>query len=265
MRLRNLPSFGTVARLAAEEALRTGHEIEEFGDHWPPEAVHHVRVLCKRLRAAVHLGAGLVPKETRERWNERLSHAARLLAVVRDGQVLSEWIIEVAPEAPPALHGPLARMAARLEAECGAAPDAAACREAKKTLLAVGRSWPRSWGLVGNDPDRGLARSTDRVRALGDRARSGHDQHDWHRWRRWVKYLAYQIQWIESAKGRRPGKRYRRLRKLGTTLGRINDMHNMLAWLAAHRFHNRSTAFLRHRARETIERLRREADDLAGD
>ncbi len=75
-----------------------------------------------------------------------------------------------------------------------------------------------------------------------------------------MKYLAYQHQWMELAAGRRPGKRWHRLRRLGTTLGRMNDMHNFLAWLAAHRFRSRAATFLRCRALDTLADCRATAE-----
>lgn len=252
MRTRNLPAFGAVARLAAAEAARLAGGLAVAGDAWPPDAVHRARVMCKRLRAVVHLGAGLVAKGERTAWNDRLSHAARMLAVARDGEVLSQWILAAMDDAPPALRGPLGRMARRLQREYSPGPSAAACAEVVAVLRAVARSWPRSWGKAGDDPAAGFHRSQRRVRAIARDARHTRDQAAWHRLRRWVKYLAYQHQWMDLAAGRKPGKRWHCLRRLGTTLGWMNDMHNFLAWLAAHRFRGRAAAFLRRRALGTL-------------
>ena len=264
MHARNLPAFGAVARLAAAEAASLAGELAAEGDAWPPDAVHRARVMCKRLRAVVHLGAGLVAKGKRTAWNDRLSHAARMLAVARDGEVLSQWILAVADDAPPPLQGPLGRMANRLRWECGPGPSAAACAEMVAVLRAVARSWPRSWGKIGDDPAAGFHRSQRRVQAIARGARHTHDHAAWHRLRRWVKYLAYQHQWLDLAAGRKPGKRWCRLRRLGTTMGRMNDMHNLLAWLAAHRFRSRAAAFLRQRALDTLADCR-EAAARAGE
>ncbi len=201
---------------------------EHLADLDPPqaledgEAVHQIRVLTKRLRAAWHLAQPICGKELAKQRRAALRDLSALLAKSRDQAVqlalaekfqrqhpeISRQALEAlfphsqSPVAPPS--GPGIRQA--LEAEIAAWAKVRLGSEERRTLR-------RSWRA-----------SLKRAKSLTVETSASSDPELWHRWRKAVKRLRYQREFLAMVHPRVLGKRDLRIRNLGTRLGDHNDL-----------------------------------------
>lgn len=232
---------------------------------WSPDDIHSARVLCKKLRALVHLGRGLIPPKQRREWNERLANAARSLSVARDGTILTGWVEVAASLAKPEVARGIPAILKKLSADYPRRLPPGARGLVLETFGLAAREWSLKWGRIQKPPVEGKRRMARRVHEIAGEAIDDGAPSDWHTWRRRAKYAAYQLEWIALAKKKKPGTRYHQLRSLGSALGKYNDMHNLSTWLAGTRSKSLSTRYLiawadaagdgwRKKARETWEK-----------
>lgn len=236
-------AFGHVARHAAAHAKAMLARLSGKR-RWDDDDIHQIRVLCKKLRAFVHLGRGIVPEKQRKHWNQKLREAACLLAGAREATILGGWMEAAAANAEPGISRGIHLLRGKLDGKFPRRLPAGAKDQVLATLHNIAHEWPADWGRINRSPAPALQRMRRRVRAAGKRALHGGDADDWHVWRRRVKYEAYQLEWIAVARGLKPSARYRQLRQLGSALGKCNDMHNLGDWLGGQTSRSRAMAFL---------------------
>jgi hypothetical protein len=78
---------------------------------------------------------------------------------------------------------------------------------------------------------KGFGRTYGRAREFGKVALLLDTTAGYHRWRRWVKYSYYQYAWFRETFPEVAAGRERRLKRLGSTLGRVHDVHQLLTEL----------------------------------
>ena len=223
-------SFGKVAKLAAADAAKLAADLET-GTSLSDEQIHRIRVFFKKLRALVHMGRGVMRKRERREWNTRIQKAARGLSAARDGVVLAGWL-EKACAAQDSMTD--AEKAAFLELLGNGYPRRLprGARDAVLDVLhAVANEWPSSLGKLTKHPKIGLQFMRNSAREEALEAISDRHPETWHSWRRRVKYVAYQVEWLARAQKKEPGVDYTRWRRLGSALGKMNDMHNLEHWI----------------------------------
>src|SRR5438128_2428440 len=179
-----------------------------------PDAVHDLRVACRRLRVALDLlgGGRLAPLE------ERVKELQDALGAVRDGQVQQPWLRST--------HLP--RLECELQARAAvaaAALDAALSRFARKTVPALRRSLHDAGGsgkLGGKRMRKELLRRLRRLdRALRDAA-SLHPGAA-HRLRIAAKRVRYQTELLEPAFPEAAAELLERIEPLQDALGDLHD------------------------------------------
>lgn len=258
-----LAEMGELARYAAGEASSMVQRLRATRG-WDPALVHDSRVLCKRLRAVAHVGRGLVNGAERKVWNERLRGAAKQLASARDAEVLAGLVAGAARKAPKELREGMRLFAGAEVAARRDAPPPGAKRRMIAVLEAVAEDWPLGWGTLDKVPRHGLRVCTSKAMDLAHQAMHGGDAAAWHRWRRWVKYLGYQQEWLAQAAGRASGAGEKKLKRLGRTLGRLNDAHNLRSLAErAQTDHPKMARWLMRRAEAEASEARKEARALA--
>jgi CHAD domain-containing protein len=140
----------------------------------------------------------------------------------------------------------------------------AAVRRRVVALFAdVGREWPVAWGLIKVPPREGLRHMREDMEEEAAEALVEGEAEAWHRWRRRVKYCAYQLEWLALASGKKPGARYQWLRKLGSALGKVNDMHNLTRWVGGQKSRSNGGKYLREWSREAGDQWAKRARRLA--
>ncbi len=251
-------AFGRVARLAAAHARALTASLAPRS-RWANEDIHQARVLCKKLRAVVHLGRGLITKKQRREWNEHLAQAARALSGARDASILKGWMEVAALNADASIAKGIPAVIAKLGAAYPRRLPTGARALVLETLGALADEWSSKWGPIYRTPTEGLRRMNQRVRSAAEDALENEEPETWHIWRRRVKYAAYQLEWIALAKEKKPGARYRHLRQLGSALGKFNDMNNLATWLDGTRSKSLATRYLQAWAEEAGQSWKKKA------
>ena len=255
-------SYGRIASHAAAHAKAMTVRLSAKS-RWTDEDIHQIRVLCKKLRAFVHLGRGLVPEKQLKYWNQQLRDAARSLTGAREATILGGWMDAAAANAEPGLARRIGVLRGQLASQFPRRLPTGAKATVLQTLHNVANDWPNDWGKIARGPEAALRRMRRKASAAGKRALHGGDIEDWHDWRRRVKYEAYQLEWIALARDRKPAHRYRNLRQLGSALGKFNDMHNLIAWLDATGSRSQAAVFLKLWATEAGKAWGRKAKSAA--
>lgn len=219
-------------RRRADAIVERAHALLDVGDApIDADAIHELRVACKRLRAVWQLLTPVLGRATTRARDHALRDAAKRLAGHREAHVLRRTIERLRrrharEESEHAALDALAeRVAARwpeVRAEPSAAePLRAAFADQRDAIAALPQA------LDDDDLLAGLLRSYGRARQEGRRAALLRDDDAWHRCRRWAKYELYQLELL--ARGDPERSRVRRLTRLGDTLGRFNDLCNLRA------------------------------------
>ncbi len=204
-----------------------------------PEAVHQMRVACRRLRAALSLFRSALPPDETADFREGFRVLAQDLGAVRDIDVLiAETLapIRAAAETPDdireSLRAALAALENRRAEEITAARALAAAPETTRLLLRLGR---RITALAREPGDGALRPFADANLGKRHRAvrRSGRhlvtqDATERHRLRIAAKKLRYTAEFFQSLYPGKPMRRYlRTLSTLQEVLGRLNDSANV--------------------------------------
>lgn len=180
-----------VAAGRAEKAL----ERLRGDDEAPADAVHGARKDVKKLRAALRMARGALPKRLYKEENRRYRDAARALSASRDAEVKLETL-----EALAERDGELPREAVEawrqiLDRDREAAVNTAHA-EAAIGLIEAGpeaiQGWPlqgSSWKLVGGEVKRAYRRGRRAMKAAAADPSEG----NFHEWRKRAKDLWYQL------------------------------------------------------------------------
>lgn len=189
------------------------------------EAVHQIRVLTKRLRAAWHLAQPACGIDFAKQQCEALRDLSALLAHSRDQSVqlaLAENFHLEHPEIPKQ----------SLEALFPPAPStpASSTPHPLADIRQILESESAAWTKVRlGDGERATLRhrwrkSLKKAKALTLEAVTSTDPELWHTWRKAVKRLRYQREFLAMIHPRILGKKDCRIRNLGTRLGEHNDL-----------------------------------------
>ncbi len=250
------------ARLLRESVSRT------------PEDIHKIRVATKRLRAYWILAAAAVGKRVAKEHAGDLRDAARTLSGPRDEFVRTEVLAELADGARKKdrraislirdeLFGPLS--------PTGLCPTEIDSFGLEQTLLRDAGRWEAATGALEGGDDEGLVRegfqrTYARARDAGSIALVLDTASGYHRWRRWVKYTYYQYSWL-AMDGDRPASTVeKRIKRLGSLLGRLHDIHQLQDDLDARSLRTSSPRAFRRARNAVLSRemeLKKEIDELA--
>jgi hypothetical protein len=204
----------------------------------PPGAadVHALRVHCKVLRAGWQLLAPALGSRATRPEERALRDAGRALRRQREARVLRDTLDALIRRARRRERTALVLLHELIRQrdpdEPVAAPSTeglAAIFEAQHAAIAA---WPRAFAEEALR--EGVFDSYRRARRFGRKALAGGPRRDesWHRCRRWVKYELYQRDLL-AKHGARPGRRHRRLERLGRELGRFHDLCDLRGMVAA--------------------------------
>lgn len=199
-------------------------------DGAPPDAdaVHQLRVCCKRLRALLQLYRPYSGRQRLRRLDQQLRLTAKSLAGRRDLHVQQQLISQLARELErplsPALNSQLLLSPANhsLSADNNERLIAA--------FASVLNDWPHCDSGVRDDWAAGLIRTRKRARALARRACNSDQDALFHRCRKWTKYYLYQLEQLHDS--RLPASsEMQALARLGEQLGQLQDLCNLAAQL----------------------------------
>ncbi len=223
------------AASAAESAtlVRDGISLDD------PDFVHDLRITTKRLRAFWILARPIAGPETAGYGVRRLRQAGRLLAAAREEFVVNRQLDRLV-EAGGADSTAVRLVRADLFADEGEGSRTSVSdhweeyRELLRQDAAAWRSLDQSVTQMTDMPfiRGGFQRTYRKARGFGRDALILRTPAGYHRWRRWVKYLFYQMEWFTPDGNKRFGPYTEAVRKLGSRLGRLHDIHvlqNMLA------------------------------------
>lgn len=219
-------SFAEAVRTVALDANEAARGMANARDAFEAESIHQLRVSSKRLRALWQLVRPVIQPQIARAANERLRDMARLLAATRDTQVLSDLLADLRDSEEPLYHAAFDRAGAVLPNAPALEGQAEVVRTAMLEALNADRDEWRSLVLPDNDSliEHGLGRSYRKTRRRAETAGRTESHEDNHRLRRWVKYLRYQLEALKEVPAEDLARRVEMLHKLGSVLGKRNDL-----------------------------------------
>lgn len=207
-----------------------------FESHGAVEAVHQMRVACRRLRAALSLFRPVLPPDEIAAFRDGFRDLARALGAVRDIDVLEAHVLAPLIEEPltpdavrERLEALRPRLAQRRIENLAKAGDLVQAPETARLLLRLGR---RVTLLAADDSAVPFGEFADetlktRHRKLARRARKLKQQtpEDRHRVRIAAKKVRYAAEFFRARYGEKPMSRYLdALGELQDVLGDLNDI-----------------------------------------
>ncbi len=197
-------------------------------DELTDEGVHDLRVLCKRLRAALRLYQPVCRKADLRRVDEPLRKTARAFAARRDTHVQLKTLkrfLKHYPDLKPLTENFKTRLQA--ERETLPPPD---LKLAAQWLSEALRLWQR----LLQQPDgqfivTGLEYTYEKAGRFGDRALQSDRDKPYHKWRKWSKFWLYQQELLLRQKGSLSQEYREKLADLGSDLGRFHDLYLLQA------------------------------------
>ena len=192
------------------------------------DAVHQLRVCCKRLRALLQLYRPYAGHQRLRQLDQQLRQIAKTLAGSRDLHVQQQLIKQLAStlDTPlsPALNSRL------LQASHARAPSSTDSEHLIAAFAAALADWPHSATGAADHWQIGLQRTIKRARKLARSACNSDQDALYHRCRKWIKYALYQREQLHDA--RLPADRQMTLlTRLGERLGELQDLCNLEAQL----------------------------------
>lgn len=192
------------------------------------DAIHQLRVCCKRLRALLQLYRPYAGQHRLRQPDQQLKQIAKSLAGNRDLHVQQQLIQRLARDLDtplgPALNSQL------LQASSTRPVSAADSEHLIAAFAEVLAGWPHSASGAMDLWQAGLLGTFKRARQLARRASNSDQDALYHRCRKWTKYALYQREQLRDA--RLPAdRRTRRLAQLGERLGELQDLCNLQAQL----------------------------------
>jgi len=209
------------------------------------EAVHQMRIACRRMRAALALFADFLPEADLTDFRDGFRDLARVLGDVRDIDVLiSETLFPLtdAPETPEEIAETLRRLFAIMEARRAELLSIARSRvsapETARLLLRLGRRLVLAAQEDGGPSPTAFADTVlgRRHHAVKRRAKRLCEQSaaQRHALRIAAKKLRYASEFFQSLYPGKPMRRYlRNLSALQDSLGSLNDIANLPRLIAA--------------------------------
>jgi CHAD domain-containing protein len=235
----------------AEEALAlapaAGHRLDA-------QAVHRLRVICKKLRSVWELLTPALGRAAVRDSEQALRDVAALLSAPRQGHVLRRTVIEVTRHHGHGIHVGKRQLSVDQTMDVLLAligerwPDSDETPAAEPILPVTFNAQLEALKNLPSQPSAellcdGVLRCYRRARSSGRRALQRRDDAAWHRCRRWAKYELYQLELLvpePQASGR-----WRRLERFGDRLGQFHDLCDLRALVAQEREQLRSRGALR--------------------
>ena len=195
------------------------------------EAVHEVRKSLKKLRALLRVVRPVVGEEIYRAENVHLRDAGRLLAEIRDANILIETLAALTSECERPTEDLLAGVRGALEADLRAARTrvleeqnalagvAAALRESRERI----GDWtdvPDRWRSLG----KGLTDTYGRAKAAFRQAEGTPTVETFHEWRKQAKYLRYQSEMLLPIWPGRLEEMVAEMHQMTDLLGRDHDL-----------------------------------------
>lgn len=195
-----------LSRCALEQLDRATRELTVGVEKDPVAAVHAARKSIKKERALLRLARGTLPRAQRRQENAALRQAARRVAAVRDAEVLTQTLDQLAQRFSgqlPARTFKAARAQLELLSEAERTSRSAVAENAAEDLRAVRtrvdgwRIQEDGWGAI----EPGLARTYKDGRKAMRRARKEPSFENLHAWRKRVKDLWYELRLLAPVCG----------------------------------------------------------------
>lgn len=192
------------------------------------DAIHQLRVCCKRLRALLQLYRPYAGHHRLRQLDQQLRQIAKALAGSRDLHVQQQLIKQLASSLDTPLSPTLnSRL---MQTSHTRAPSSADSEHLIAAFAAVLANWPHSASGTVDHWHVGLQRTFKQARKLARRACNSDQDALYHRCRKWTKYALYQHEQLHDA--RLPADRQmKRLARLGERLGELQDLCNLQAQL----------------------------------
>lgn len=206
--------------------------------HGAVEAVHQMRVACRRLRAALSLFRPFLPADETARYRDGFRDLATALGAVRDVDVLSQTILDPLleePLTPDAVRAALDELRPQLARHRAKTLDAACALvrspETARLLLSLGRritllaqDRSASAPLAGDFADTVLAKRQRKLKRNGRKLRK-QSAAERHQVRIAAKKVRYAAEFFRARYAERPMRRYlAALGDLQDALGNLNDI-----------------------------------------
>ncbi|MEL0166776.1 MAG: CHAD domain-containing protein [Pseudomonadaceae bacterium] len=192
------------------------------------DAIHQLRVCCKRLRALLQLYRPYAGHSRLRQLDRQLRQIAKALAGRRDLHVQQQLIKQLASELDAPLNPTLNSQL--LQTSPVRPLNADDNEHIIAAFAAVLVDWPHSANGVTDHWQAGLQRTIKRARKLARRACNSDQDALYHRCRKWTKYALYQREQLHD--NRLPADaQMQQLAKLGERLGELQDLCNLQAQL----------------------------------
>lgn len=196
-----------IRRVVDEQIDKAIAELRGETDRSRDQEVHEARKRCKRLRALLRLIRDQLGRDIYRRENVMIRDAARLLAPVRDAQVLVNTLDDVVGRSDGALDADavndtrraLKAAHSRLRQQLlyrGTATEQAVAGLA--TVQQRSQGWPLD-DVRFDDLRPGVARVYRRGRVAMQQAYREPDPEHFHEWRKRVKYLWHHLELLQPA------------------------------------------------------------------
>ncbi len=209
-----------------------------FESHGAVEAVHQMRVACRRLRAALSLFRPFLPADEVARFRDGFRELAAAMGAVRDIDVLSESLLDPLldePLTPDAVRAALEALRPQLarhrETNLGLAATLVKSPKTTRLLLSLGRrvtllgaERSASAPPAGDFADTVLAKRQRKLKRNGRKLRK-QSAAERHQVRIAAKKVRYAAEFFRSRYAERPMRRYLdALGDLQDALGDLNDI-----------------------------------------
>ncbi len=200
-----------------------------------PDDIHEFRVTTKRLRAYWLLAAPLIGRDRARAYMNDLRDAARIFAGHRDDFVRDTLLQELTTVRRQKVADAASLICHELfgeEVVQPAPPLPAEVDVCVSTLEHDTYRWNRREQELSSPDDGalirdGLAKTYVKAGRRGRVALTLDTPQGYHRWRRWVKYSYYQHSWLYETLPELGCSRGKLLKRLGSTLGRAHDVHQL--------------------------------------
>lgn len=185
------------------------------------DAIHQLRICCKRLRALLQLYRPYAGRRRLRRLDQQLRQIAKALAGSRDLHVQQQLIKQLSQDLDTPLSAALNSQL--LQTTNTRAVSAADSEHLIAAFAGVLSDWPHSATGATDHWQAGLLRTFKRARNLARRACSSDQDALYHRCRKWSKYYLYQLEQLHDA--RLPAcNQMKQLARLGERLGELQDL-----------------------------------------
>lgn len=214
------------------DRIQSGETLES------EDLVHQTRVLTKRLRAAWKLARGVAPADHVRERRGQLRELSGHLSGSRDQAVLRRLCLDLAGDSSGNPEKALLNLESTIS-ESGITGDGNmfSLEELAARLEEEREAWESlDWGSA-RDGEKAIQKRFDKsLKVARETTRSAlrtECPEEWHEWRKAIKELRYQGEFLAELENRSRTNFEKDVKKLGTLLGKRNDLANLSTFSSA--------------------------------